>query len=368
MDHLLKTPLYPAYGEYGAKIVDFAGWALPLQFEGILPEHHAVREAAGMFDVSHMGEVEVTGKDALFYLNRLLSNDITRIKDYQVQYNIMLNENGGAVDDVLAYRYSDQHFLVIVNAANRIKDVQWMKEHAQGYQVTVNDSSDDVAQLALQGPKAIDIMKAIIGEAAEQIRFFRFSDSIRIKGVSCLISRTGYTGEDGFEIYLKPDHAADVWRYLLEIGKEYGLKPAGLGCRDTLRFEACLPLYGHELAEDITPLEAGLGSFVKLEKQNFIGKQALAKQVESGVSRKLTGFEMTDRGIARGGYEIRKDEKKAGYVTTGYFAPTLGKNLGLALIDAGFSGPGNGIEVVIRGKSVHGVTVETPFYKKKYKK
>lgn len=368
MDYLLKTPLYPVYEQYGAKIVDFAGWALPLQFEGILPEHHAVREAAGIFDVSHMGEVDVTGEDALLFLNHLLTNDVARIKDYQVQYNIMLNENGGAVDDVLVYRYCGTHFLVIVNAANRLKDVEWMKAHTAGYRVTVNDISDDLAQLALQGPRAVDILKAAIGEEAEQIRFFRFSDSVHINGVSCLVSRTGYTGEDGFEIYVEPEHAAGLWKYLLEIGREYGLKPAGLGCRDTLRFEACLPLYGHELAEDISPLEAGLDTFVKLEKPDFIGRQALVEQTEKGIPRKLTGFEMVDRGIPRGGYEIVKDGKAVGHVTTGYFAPTLQKNIGLALIDAELSKPGTPIEVIIRGKAVKAVAIQTPFYSKKYKK
>jgi aminomethyltransferase len=368
LENLLKTPLYPVYEQYGAKIVDFAGWALPLQFEGILPEHHTVREAAGLFDVSHMGEIDVTGEDALLFLNHLLSNDLTRIKDYQIQYNIMLNENGGAVDDVLVYRFCDTHFLVIANAANKQKDFEWMKSRTEGYRVTANDTSDEIAQLALQGPKAIDILKAAAGDEVEQIRFFRFSDSLHINGVSCLVSRTGYTGEDGFEIYVKPEHAIMLWDYLLELGKPYGLKPAGLGCRDTLRFEAGLPLYGHELAEDISPLEAGLGTFVKLEKPDFIGKQALVQQTENGIPRKLTGFEMIGRGIPRGGYEIAKDGKVIGHVTTGYFAPTLQKNIGMALMDAEFSEPGTPIEIIIRGKAAEAVTISLPFYSKKYKK
>ena len=368
MDHLHKTAVYPAYGGVGAKIVNFEGWALPLQFEGILAEHQAVRKAAGVFDVSHMGEVEVTGKDASVYLNELLSNDISRIRDGQAQYSILLNENGGAVDDVMTYRFSGQHYMIVVNAANRFKDVKWMMDHTEGYQVTVIDRSDEVAQLAIQGPKAEDLMRAFAGEEAAKIRFFRFSDSIRIQGVSCLISRTGYTGEDGFEVYLSPDHAMKLWEDLLEAGKEFGLKPAGLGCRDTLRFEACLPLYGRELTEDITPLEADLEHFVKMEKTDFIGKKALAAQKERGLERKIAGFEIKGRGIPRSGYEIRKNGKKAGRVTTGYYSPTLEKNLGLALVDAGIAAPGNTIEVAIRGKSVPGITVETPFYKKKYQK
>ncbi len=368
MDHLHKTAVYPAYGEAGAKIVDFEGWALPLQFEGILAEHQAVRESAGVFDVSHMGEVEVTGKDASAYLNKLLSNDVSRIRDGQTQYSILLNENGGAVDDVMIYRFSEQHYMIVVNAANQFKDVKWMMDHTEGYQVTVSDRSDEVAQLAIQGPKAEDLMRAFIGEEAGKIHFFRFSDSIRIHGVTCLISRTGYTGEDGFEVYLSPDHVMKLWKDLLEAGKEFGLKPAGLGCRDTLRFEACLPLYGRELAEDITPMEAGLEHFVKMEKADFIGKKALAVQKERGLERKIAGFEIKGRGIPRSGYGIQKNGEKAGRVTTGYYAPTLKKNLGLALVDAGIAAPGNTIEVRIRGKSVPGITVETPFYKKKYQK
>jgi len=272
------------------------------------------------------------------------------------------------VDDVMAYRFSGQHYMIVVNAANRFKDVKWMMDHTEGYQVTVSDRSDDVAQLAIQGPKSVDLMRAFIGEEAGKIRFFRFSDSIRIQGVSCLVSRTGYTGEDGFEVYLSPDHAMKLWEDLLEAGKEFGLKPAGLGCRDTLRFEACLPLYGRELTEDITPLEADLEHFVKMEKTDFIGKKALAAQKERGLERKIAGFEIKGRGIPRSGYEIRKNGKKAGRVTTGYYSPTLEKNLGLALVDAGIAAPGNTIEVAIRGKSVPGITVETPFYKKKYQK
>jgi aminomethyltransferase len=368
LSNLFKTPFYPVYQQYGAKIVDFAGWALPIQYEGIIPEHHAVRESAGIFDVSHMGEIEVKGKDALLFLNYMLSNDLSKIKDYQTQYHIMLNEKGGAIDDVLIYRFSDQHFLIITNAANRFKDAEWLKGHAKDYQVQVNDISDEFAQLAIQGPKAVDIMKAAAGDEVEKIRFFRFSDSIQINGVACLVSRSGYTGEDGFEIYFKPEYAVDLWTYLLKVGREYGLKPAGLGCRDTLRFEACLPLYGHELAEDISPLEAGLSMFVKFEKEDFIGKQALLEQKAKGIKRKLIGFEMIDRGIPREGYEIAKDGISIGRVTTGYHSPTLGKNLGLALVDADISEPGTPVEVMIRAKAAKAVIVQTPFYSKKYKK
>lgn len=367
MDALLKTPLYPLYKD-GAKIVDFAGWALPIQFEGILQEHHMVREAAGLFDVSHMGEIEVKGRDALAYLNHIMTNDISKLKVNQVQYTVMVNIQGGTLDDVMIYHFNNNHYWVIANASNRIKDFTWMKEHKDGFEVEVNDISENVAQLALQGPRAADILKKAAGEEAGQIPFFRFKDNVDVNGALCLISRTGYTGEDGFELYCKPEDAASLWEYLLEVGKGYGLKPAGLGCRDTLRFEACLHLYGNELSEDISPLEAGLGWVVKLEKENFIGKAALKEQARQGSKRKLIGFELLGKGIPRGDYEIHKDGKAIGYVTTGYMTPTLKKNLGLALVDSTYSQIGQNFDVMIRGKAVKAVIVETPFYSKKYKK
>ncbi|HOB20637.1 MAG TPA: glycine cleavage system aminomethyltransferase GcvT [Candidatus Atribacteria bacterium] len=366
MDGLLKTPLFDAYREK-AKIVDFAGWALPLYFEGIIPEHHAVRETAGLFDVTHMGEIVVSGKDAYEFLNKLLSNDLSTLTDYRVQYSLMLNRNGGTVDDVLVYRFSQDKYWVIVNAANRQKDYNWIREQAVGYEVSVNDLSDSIAQIALQGPKAADILNAC-GFDASEVRFFHFAENVRIHDRLCLISRSGYTGEDGFELYMEPMDAPAIWAYLLDIGSAFGLKPAGLGCRDTLRFEACLPLYGHELSEDITPFEAGLGRFVKLDKEDFIGKSALLEQIAGGLARKLTGFEMTDKGVPRSDYEVCKDGRQIGYVTTGYFSPTLKKNLGLALMDHDCTAPGTTIDVMIRGKALKAITVEIPFYTKKYKK
>ncbi len=368
MEHLLKTPLYSIYKNYGAKVVDFAGWALPIQFEGIIPEHHAVREAAGLFDVSHMGEIEVTGADSLIFLEHLVTNSIGKLQNGQIQYAILSNETGGIKDDVLLYRFSEQHFCVIVNAANRRKDFEWMLKHSKGYHVEVRDISDQVAQIALQGPKAEEILKAAAGDNAGKIRFFRFVESVKVNGIPCLISRTGYTGEDGFELYLKPDDAVPLWKSLLKTGIELGLKPCGLGCRDTLRFEACLPLYGQELSEEITPLEAGLGWVVKLDKPDFIGKQALAAQREKGIPRKLVGFELQERGIARSGYEIQKDGNQVGYVTTGYLSPTLGKSIGMALISSECSQPGEIIDIIIRRRAVKATIVETPFYSKKYKK
>ncbi|HHT66240.1 MAG: glycine cleavage system aminomethyltransferase GcvT [Caldicoprobacterales bacterium] len=368
MEHLLKTPLYPIYEEYGAKVVDFAGWALPIQYEGIVQEHHAVRNTAGLFDVSHMGELEITGPDAIRFLDRLLTNKISSLKDGQVQYSVMVDERGGILDDVLVYRFQEHRYWVIANAANRVKDFEWMQKHAEGYHVEINDLSFKVAQFALQGPKASDILKAAGGNAAEPMRFFQFAETLQINGINCLVSRTGYTGEDGFELYFNPEHAITLWRLLLETGRDYGLKPAGLGCRDTLRFEACLPLYGHELDENITPFEAGLDWVVKLNKPDFIGREALFIQKENGVPRKLIGFELQERGIPRSGYEVHKNGNQIGYVTTGYYSPTLKKNIGLALIDTVYSNQGEDIQVIIRGKAVKAIIVDTPFYSKKYKK
>lgn len=368
MEHLLKTPLYSIYKEFGAKIIGFAGWALPIQFEGIVQEHKNVREAAGLFDVSHMGEIEVQGEDATKYLDYLLTNNITSMKDGQVQYAILANEEGGIKDDVLVYRFSEHKYWLVVNAVNRKKDYQWMKKYSEEYNVEVNDISDKLAQLALQGPKAFEILKSAAGDQVDKIRFFRFVESLKVNGITCLVSRTGYTGEDGFELYLNPKEAIKLWKTLLELGSIYGLKPAGLGCRDTLRFEACLPLYGNELDETITPLEAGLDWVVKFDKPAFIGRQALAAQKERGIARKIVGFEMMELGIPRHGYKVYKNGIQIGYVTTGYFSPTLEKNIGIALISTKYSDFNDTIDIIIRNKPVKARIVKTPFYTKKYKK
>ncbi|TCO61816.1 aminomethyltransferase [Caldanaerobacter subterraneus] len=368
MDNLKKTPLYEIYPKYNAKIIDFAGWAMPVQFESIISEHEAVRNAAGLFDVSHMGEIIVKGKDAFPFLQNLLTNDLSKLNDNQVLYTFMCNHNGGAIDDLLVYKYSNNYYLLVVNAANIEKDYKWMLNNAGIYKVEIENVSDKIAELAIQGPKAEEILQKLTDEDLSQIKFFYFKDKVKIAGVECLVSRTGYTGEDGFEIYMPNEHAVTLWEKILEAGKDYGLKPAGLGARDTLRFEAGLPLYGNELGEDITPLEAGLGFFVKFDKGNFIGKDALLKQKEQGLKRKLVGFEMIDNGIPRHGYEVHADNQKIGYVTTGYFSPTLKKNIGLALIDSKYAQIGNQIEVIIRNKPLKAVIVDKNFYKKNYKK
>lgn len=362
-----KTPLYEMHSKLGGKIIDFAGWQLPVQYAGILEEHRQVRNAAGLFDVSHMGRIMVKGKDAEKFLNKILTNNITVAKDNQAVYSPMCYSHGGVIDDLLVYRFNQEKYLAVVNASNTEKDLDWFKENLEG-QVEITDISGKTAQLAIQGPNAEEILKKLTNEDLSEIKFYYFKDNVQLAGIDTLISRTGYTGEDGFEIYLNAADAVKLWEELLKKGAEKGLVPVGLGARDTLRFEAALPLYGHELSEEITPLEAGLGWFVKLSKQDFIGKDALARQKEKGMSRVLVGFEMVDRGIPRNGYEVFTDGEKIGYVTTGGFAPSLEKNIGLALVETGYSAEGTEIEVIIRNKPARAVIVKKPFYKKKYQK
>jgi aminomethyltransferase len=362
-----KTPLYEKHVEFKGKIIDFGGWALPVEYQGIIGEHEAVRSAAGLFDVSHMGEVRVKGPDAEKYIQKMVTNDIAPMHDFQVFYSPMCYPDGGVVDDLLIYKYDHEDYFIVINASNTDKDVRWFLDHLEG-NVEVENVSDRYAELALQGPKAEMILQKLADIDLNEIGFFHFRPDVKLNGISALVSRTGYTGEDGFEIYLEPAQAPVIWDKLLEVGKEDGLVPVGLGARDTLRFEACLPLYGQEIDRDITPLEAGLGYFVKLDKEDFIGKEALVKQKEAGIPRKLVGFEMVDRGIARSHYEVFAEGKKIGFVTTGSFAPSIKKNIGLALIDAAYAHEGGQIEVAVRNKNLKARIIKKPFYSKKYKK
>jgi len=362
-----KTPLYEKHVELKGKIIDFGGWALPVEYQGIIGEHEAVRSAAGLFDVSHMGEVRVKGPDAEKYIQKMVTNDIAPMHDFQVFYSPMCYPDGGVVDDLLIYKYNREDYFIVINASNTEKDVQWFLDNLED-NVEMENVSDRYAELALQGPKAEKILQKLADIDLNEIKFFHFRPDVKLNGISALVSRTGYTGEDGFEIYLDPAHAPVIWDKLLEVGKEDGLVPVGLGARDTLRFEACLPLYGQEIDRDITPLEAGLGYFVKLDKEDFIGKVALVKQKEAGIPRKLVGFEMVDRGIARSHYEVLADGKKIGFVTTGSYAPSIKKNIGLALIDAAYAHEGELIEVAVRNKNLKARIIKKPFYSKKYKK
>ncbi len=362
-----KTPLYEKHIQLKGKMIDFGGWSLPVEYTGIIPEHEAVRTKAGIFDVSHMGEITVKGEDSEKYLQMLLTNDISLLNNNQIAYTAMCYPHGGVVDDLLVYKYSNTDYLLVVNASNTEKDYQWMKENIFGNTEILN-VSENYAQLALQGPLAEAILQKLTRKNLNEIEFYYFSDNVKIGNIEALVSRTGYTGEDGFELYFAYDKAEEMWDMILEAGKDEGLIPAGLGSRDTLRFEASLPLYGHELDENITPLEAGLGFFVKLNKENFIGKEALAKQKSEGLQRKIVGFEMIDRGIPRNNYEVYAEGKKIGYVTTGSFSPTLKKNIGLALINSAYSKEGTEIEILIRNKNSKAKVIKKPFYSKKYKK
>lgn len=363
MTELKRTPLYEEHLAAKAKIIDFGGWEMPVQYAGVIEEHNTVRTKAGLFDVSHMGEVDVQGKEALAFVQNLITNDVTRIQDGQILYSPMCYPDGGIVDDLLVYRYDAEHFYIVVNASNTDKDYAWMLDQAKGYDARLDNVSNQVAQLALQGPLAEKILQKLTDTNLADIKYYWFKHG-EVEGVPCLISRTGYTGEDGFEIYMAPEKAPELWRKILEVGAPEGVQPIGLGARDTLRFEARLPLYGNELGPEISPLEAGIGFFVKLGKEKFVGKEALEAQKEKGVPRKLVGLEMVERGIARSHYPLQIGGEEIGFVTSGSFSPTLNKNIALGLIRADLAEMGSTLDVIIRGKAVKAQIVPTQFYKR----
>jgi aminomethyltransferase len=363
MAELKKTPLFSLYQEAGAKTIEFGGWDLPVQFTSIKEEHEAVRTKAGLFDVSHMGEVEVSGPDALAFVQKITTNDAAKLDVGQAQYSIMCYPDGGTVDDLLVYKLAEDRYLLVINAANIEKDVDWMKQHMEG-DMKLQNVSDDTAQLALQGPLAEKVLQTLTEEDLSAIKSFRFIEAAQIADVQALVSRSGYTGEDGFELYTTPENAQTLWRRILEAGRGEVL-PCGLGARDTLRFEARLPLYGQELSASISPIEAGVGFAVKTDKPvPFIGQEALKKQREEGAPRKLVGVEMIGRGIPRTHYPVYAGGELIGEITTGTQSPTLKKNIGLALIKREFSEPGTTVEVEIRGKRIEAVIVPLPFYKR----
>ncbi|MBC2069765.1 glycine cleavage system aminomethyltransferase GcvT [Listeria seeligeri] len=360
MTELQKTPIHPIYEKYGAKTIDFGGWDLPVQFSGIKAEHEAVRTDVGLFDVSHMGEVLVEGSDSTAYLQYLLSNDIEKIKIGKAQYNIMCYENGGTVDDLVVYKITETKYILVVNAANTEKDYEWMVKNVFG-NVTVTNVSSMYGQLALQGPNAEKILTKLTDVDLSSISFFGFVEDANVAGVKTIISRSGYTGEDGFEIYMQSDDAIKVFEAIMA----EGVLPIGLGARDTLRLEAVLALYGQELSQEITPLEAGLNFAVKLNKEaDFIGKEALVKQKEAGLTRKLVGIELIERGIPRHDYSVFQKDKKIGIITSGTQSPTLGTNIGLALLETPYTELGQEVEVGIRTKKIKAKVIATPFYKR----
>ncbi len=363
-----RTPLYDEHIALGGNMVDFGGWNLPIQYTGIVGEHKSVRAAAGLFDVSHMGEISISGPDAGAFMEYLITNDISGLGDNEIAYSPMCNKNGGTVDDLLIYRYSKDHYLLVVNAANIEKDWQYINENSFG-RVKLENISDKTSQLAIQGPQAQEILSGLTDADLNALNFYCFYPQIKIAGKDTMISRTGYTGEDGFELYIDNKDAPALWKILLEHGKDKGLVPVGLGARDTLRFEAALPLYGHELSESISPVEAGLGIFVKIDKPgDFLGKAALTEQKINGPKRKLVGLEMTGRGLPRKDCQIAKEGQIIGYVTSGSFSPSTGKNFAMGLVSAEYAVIDSEVEIIIRDKPVEAKVIRRPFIAKKYKK
>ncbi|HLJ80416.1 MAG TPA: glycine cleavage system aminomethyltransferase GcvT [Ktedonobacterales bacterium] len=362
---LKRTPLYETHKALGARLVEFGGWEMPVQYSGILEEHRAVRERAGLFDVSHMGEFRVEGAGALAFLQSLIPNDVSRLADNQALYSQICRPDGGTLDDLLIYRRGEGRYMVVVNAGTTPKDWGWLSQHAAGRDdLTLTNISDETALLALQGPLAPQILQPLTDMPLSEIVYYHFRPGT-VAGSDCLISRTGYTGEDGFELYCAPASAVALWNTLLEAGKPAGLLPAGLGARDTLRLEAGYCLYDHELTEDITPLEAGLGWSIKLNKAaDFIGKQALVEEKANGLRRKLVGIELRARGVPRAGYDILKNGERIGAVTSGTMAPTLGRAAAMGYVPPADAQMGAEIGVDIRGKLTPAVIVPLPFYKR----
>ncbi|MFO0726118.1 MAG: glycine cleavage system aminomethyltransferase GcvT [Myxococcota bacterium] len=362
-EKLLRTPLYPVHLESNARMVPFGGWEMPVQYTGVIDEHTTVRTAVGLFDVSHMGEVELTGKRALEVANRIITNDLNQAIDGQALYTAMCRPNGGIVDDLVVYRMSAERIFICVNAANRDKDFAWITEQAKG-DCTVTNRSDEFAQIAVQGPKAVELVQRLTTTDLSKIGTYRFAQG-KVDGKEAILSRTGYTGEDGFELYVPAAEGADLWRTLMSRGKDLGVKPAGLGARDSLRLEMKYALYGNDIDDTTNPLEAGLGWVVKLDKPDFVGKAALVAVKQAGPSRKLVGFEMVGRGVARHGYPVLIDGKKVGDVTSGTLCPTIDRAVGIAYVPTSHAAIGSRIDVEIRQKPVEAKVVATPFYKRK---
>src|SRR5229473_6079460 len=363
--HLKRTPLYEQHRAMGARLVEFGGWEMPVQYSSILEEHEAVRTRAGLFDVSHMGEFKVEGPDALAFLQYLVPNDVSRLAIGQALYTQLCLPNGNTIDDMLIYHLADMHYMLVVNAGNIDKDYAWVEKQAKNFKdVHVSNQSDTTALLALQGPEAQAILQPLTEVDLSTIRYYHFAPGL-VDGINCIISRTGYTGEDGFELYCAPVDVVTLWNDLLAAGKERGLLPTGLGARDTLRLEAGYCLYGHELDEQTNPLEANLGWTVKLNKDEFIGREALLKVKEQGPKRKLIGIEMIERGVCRGGFAIYEDDQQIGLLTSGAPGPTLNKNIGMGYVETSHAVVGKTVHIDIRGKRTAAQIVALPFYKRK---
>jgi aminomethyltransferase len=359
---LKTTPLNSVHRRCNARMVDFGGWDMPVQYSGVLDEHHAVRRAVGLFDVSHMGEIEIRGRDAFALVDSVTTNAVAKLKIGQAQYSGLLYEHGGFVDDILVHKVADDHYFLCVNASNQEKDFEHIcAQNKTGAEVEF--ASPRYAQLAIQGPKALATLQKLTETELAPIGYYHFTDGA-VSGTPARIARTGYTGEDGFEIYIAPEQSSRIWNEILDAGQEFGIKPCGLGARNTLRLEAKMALYGHEIHASITPYEADLAWIVKLDKGDFTGRAALAKQKSEGLKRKLVGFEMVGRGIGRDGYEVFQDGAAAGWVTSGGPGPTVNKNIGLCYLPVERAKPGERIQVMIRNQAVDAITVPTPFYKR----
>ena len=364
--NLKKTPLNKAHRDLGGKMVDFGGWDMPVQYTaGVISEHLATRTRAGLFDVSHMGEFYVEGEDAIRFVDKLTTNDVTKLVDGQAQYSTLTRENGTVVDDLLVYRFDSDKLLLVVNASTTEKDWEWISSHVAGENITLTNASADYCQIAVQGKDALAIVQQLTDTKLDEIKYYHFTVG-KVDGVDAIISRTGYTGEDGFEVYANKDYAEQLWNKFLDVGNygsEAGILPCGLAARNTLRLESAMSLYGHEISDEITPLEANLGWICKLNTE-FIGRDALLKQKEEGLTRKLVGFEMIDKGIARDGFDVYIEDKKVGSVTSGSPAPFLKKNIGLAFVPVEFANIGQEIKIDVRGKHLAAEIVPIPFYKR----
>jgi aminomethyltransferase len=366
-ERILRTQLYEVH-QQSAKLTAFAGFEMPLYYKGIIPEHLTVRNSVGLFDISHMGRVTINGIDSERFLNYVITNDVSKLSPNSAQYSVMCNENGGIIDDFVVYRLEKEKFMMVSNATNREKDYNWLIKNATNFTVKIEEISDNVTMLAVQGPNAEKTLQKISSEDLSKIERFKCSP-LRLANVDVFLSRTGYTGEDGFEVFIwnaslaKPDNAVKLWNAILEAGKTFGIEPCGLGARDTLRLEAGLCLYGNDIDENTTPLEAALGFVVKLQKDNFIGKEALLKQKNEGIKRKRVGIHMIDQGIPRSGFEIYgNDGEKIGHLTSGTFSPLLKYGIGIGYIQMSHAQEGNIVNVKIRDKMVSGKIVSFPFY------
>jgi aminomethyltransferase len=364
---LRRTALADRHEALGARMVPFAGWWMPVQYSGILNEHRAVRTAAGLFDLGHMGQVDVSGPDAAAFLQGVTTNDVARLEPGEAQYSLLTNPTGGVIDDIIVYRRpGGDGYMVVINASNAEKDVRWLLDRlaAAGLNARVEDISAATGMIAIQGPKAVAVLQRLTPVDISPLAGFHWSEAV-VASVPAMIARTGYTGEDGFELYAGNDRIGEIWDELLAAGQADGLVPVGLGARDTLRLEARMPLYGNELSDEIGPLEAGLGWAVKLEKGDFVGREAIAAMKETGPPRRTVGFELVERsGAPRSHYPVEVEGREVGFVTSGAFSPTLNKNIGLALVERDIAGVGRPLDVVIRGRPVPAVQVKSPFYRR----